>query len=188
MKKLVLILLVSFIAVISYANSNRDSIPNHQISKEVVEKLSNEELIDLIKDVEYIRNTKNLRMKDEKPEMLFQHLSNRDFVKGLIISIFIFILLIISLPFYFNLRKTKSFHRLISTFIEKDKEIPENIAMSTFQSKTDLNKSIILVSTGISISLVILILDIGDRIWSIGLIPIIIGIGYYLASRLENKS
>jgi len=188
MKKAVLILMTLCITIICNANSNQDSLKNHKISKEVVEKLSNEELIQLIKDLEYIENTKSIKYTDDKKDFILQHLNNRTFVKGLIISLMIFIILLISIPFYFNFRKTKSFHRLIENFINKDKEIPSNIILSTYQSKSDIQKSIILVATGIGISIVLLLLEIGGRIWSIGLIPIIIGLGYFIASRLENKS
>lgn len=191
MKKSFLILFAICITIMSHANPKQDSLQNNQLSNEVVEKLSNEELIQLIKDVEYIKMQDNLSFTNDpndKKNFVFQHLSNHTFVKGLIISLMIFIILLISIPFYFNLRKTKSFHRLIENFINKDQEIPSNIILSTYQSKSDIQKSIILISTGVGISIVVLLLEIGGRIWSIGLIPIIIGLGYFIASRLENKS
>jgi hypothetical protein len=191
MKKTVLVLMTFCITIICSANSIQDSIIAPQFSQEVVEKLSNEELIQLIKDVEYIRKQDGQSFTNDpndKKNFVFQHLSNRTFVKGLIISLMIFIILLISIPFYFNFRKTKSFHRLIENFINKDKEIPSNIILSTYQTKSDIQKSIILIATGIGLSIVLLLLGIGGRIWSIGLIPIIIGFGYFIASRLENKS
>jgi hypothetical protein len=188
MKKLVLILMACCIVTIIYANSSQDSVPNLQISKEVVEKLSNEELIQLIKDVEYIKSTHNIKFTDDKKNFALQHLSSRDFVKGFIISLMIFIISLISIAFFFNYIKTKSFHRLINSFIARDKEIPSNIVLSTYKTRSDLQKSIILIAVGFAVAIVLPILEIGeaDRIWSIGLIPGIIGIGYFVSSRFDR--
>jgi len=188
MKKTILILSVLFMAILCNANTYQDTIVNSQITKEVVEKLSNEELIQLIKEVEYIKSTKSL-IPDEEFFMI-QHLNNTGFVKAiiitLVISLMILIVLLISIPFYFNYRKTRSFHRMINTFIENNMEIPGSIITNSYHTKSDLQKSIILISTGLGISLVFILLEIGGRIWSIGLIPVVIGIGYFVSSRLEK--
>jgi len=186
MKTLVLFFLGFFITLACEGNYDQDSIQNVQITKEVVEKLHNDELIQLIKDLEYIRSTQGEKyFVDDPYDLIVKYANNPSFILGLISILMIVIILLISIPFYFNYRKTRSFHRLIYSYIERDKEISNNIILSNFKSRTDLQKSIILIFTGIGISIV-LALVIGGRSWSLGLIPFIIGIGYFVTSRLEK--
>lgn len=187
MKKLIIIGFVLFFGVLGKAQSNQDSLVINQITKEVVEKLSNDELIQLIKEMEAMKYNSSIAFGENQANFLGQQFVNPDFVKSVIISLIIsmllFIILLISLPFYFNLKKTKSFHKMINGFTEKGQEIPKELILSVSQTKSDLHKSIILISTGIAVLLALIVLSNHGRIWAIGIIPIIIGIGYFIASR-----
>jgi len=186
MKKLIILISILLFGILCQAQTKQDSLVPDQISKEVIEKLSNEELINLIKDVEYMKYNRGITLQDDKKMFLIQHLNSRTFIIGLIISIMIFIILLISIPFYFNVQKTKSFHRMIKGFVEKGQEIPNELILSVPQAKSDLRRSVILISTGIAISLVLILISSHGRIWSIGIIPIVIGIGYLVSSRLDK--
>jgi hypothetical protein len=186
MKKLIILTSILLFGILCQAQTMQDSLVPNQISKEVVEKLSNEELINLIKDVEHMKYNRGITIQDDKKMFLAQHLNSRTFIIGLIISVMIFIILLISIPFYFNVQKTKSFHRMIIGFVEKGQEIPNEIILSVPQAKSDLRRSIILISTGIAISLVLILISSHGRIWSIGIIPVVMGIGYLVSSRLDK--
>lgn len=187
MKKLIILVFILFFGVLGKAQNSQDSLVINQISKEVVEKLSNDELIQLIIEMEAMKYNSGIELGNDRANFLGQQFVNPGFAKGIIISVIIgmllFIILLISLPFYFNLKKTKSFHKMISGFTEKGQEIPKELILSVSQTKSDLHKSIILISTGIAVLLALIILSNYSRIWAIGIIPIIIGIGYYIASR-----
>ena len=187
MKKLLILIFILFFGVLCKAQTSQDSLVINQLTKEVVEKLSNDELIHLIKDMEAMKYNSGITFGDNQTNFIAQQFANTAFVKGIIISIIVsmllFIILLISLPFYFNLKKTKSFHKMISGFTEKGQEIPKELIMSVSQTKSDLHKSIILISTGIAVLLALIVLIDHGRIWAIGIIPIIIGIGYFIASR-----
>lgn len=192
MKKLSLFLSILFIGILCNANGlrndnkiNADSLSTNLITKDVVEKLSNEELINLIKEIEYMKY-KQVNFEDDKKMFVGQYLNNPGFIQTLIIALLIFIILIISIPFYFNYRKTKSFHNMINNFVNKGQEISKEVVLSAYQFKPDLHKSIILISIAVGIFILAMFTDLGDRTWAIGFIPLIIGIGYFIISRLEK--
>ncbi len=190
MKKSIILISILFFGMLCQAQTVQDSLIGNNISKEVVEKLSNEELISLIKDLEAMKYNQGFLSGESGEEYLTRQFANPGFVKGivisLIISLLLFIVLIIALPFYFNFRKTKSFHKMINGFTEKGQEIPRELITSVSHKKSDLHKSIVLISTGIAIIIAIMILGNPGRIWAIGIIPLIIGVGYLIASRVAK--
>lgn len=103
--------------------------------------------------------------------------------------IFILILLAIFLPIYFNYRKSKAKMRLYTTMIERGEKIPDNlIPSSSSRAQSDLRKSIILISVGVGCSLFLLLISSSGNSWAIGVIPVIIGLGYFLSSKIAKKS
>jgi hypothetical protein len=187
MKNLVIILIVLLCGLQSYASNQNDSLVSDLITKDVVEKLSSDELILLIKDLEAMKYSDGVEFADDETQFIAQRFANPVFLKGIIISLIIclmlFIILIISLPFYFNLKKTQSFHRMINGFTGQNREIPQELIVGVSQTRSDLHKSIILISLGIGTVLALALLIDHSRIWAIGIIPIVIGIGHYIAYR-----
>ncbi len=187
MKKLIILAIILFFGIQSYAQIQNDSLVSNQLTKEVVDKLSSDELILLIKDLEAMRYSNGVEFESDETRFIAQQFANPAFVKGIIISLIIcmmlFIVLLISLPFYFNLKKTQSFHKMINGFTDKGQEIPQELLLSESRTKSDLHKSIVLISSGIAILLALLMLINHSRIWAVGIIPIVIGIGYYVVYR-----
>jgi len=106
------------------------------------------------------------------------------------IIIFTFILLVLTIPFYFNYKKTKGRQLIINNLIEKGQEIPQELLFPQVKtSRSDLQKGIILISFGLSICIVLLSIKIpvNLNLWTLGLIPLFIGIGYLVSFKL-NKS
>jgi hypothetical protein len=182
MKQLLILISILVIGALCKAQINPDSLINYPITKEVVEKLSNEELINLIKNIEATKENYGLLGEDRKVYFA-QRFVTPQFIIGIGFIILLFFIRLISIPFYFNHRKTKSFHGMINGFIEKEIEIPQELLVINSQSKSDLRRSIILIFTGIAVILTLVVLIDHSRIWTIGIIPIIIGIGYLIASR-----
>lgn len=189
MKKFILIALIFMTGIACMAQTKQDSLSATYITEDVVEKLTTEELIMLIKDLEAMKYGPDLSGQHQ-PTNFYNEFVNIDFVKSLmiciIISILLFILLVISIPLFFNMKKTRSFHAMIKEFTTKGQEIPKELIISVSQKRSDFHKAIILVSTGLAISVALALLVQGGRIWAVGLIPAIIGVGYYIAYRLAN--
>jgi len=190
MKKFVVITLILITGMACMAQTKQDSLSTTYITEDVVKKLTADELIILIKDLEAMKYGPDYIREQTHPTNLYNGFVNTDFVKSLmiciIISTLIFILLVISVPLFFNMKKTRSFHAMIKEFTSKGQEIPKELIISVSQKKSDFHKAIILISTGAAISLALALLVHDGRIWAVGLIPAIIGIGYYIAYRLAN--
>ena len=187
MKKLILLAMVLFFGIHCYAQNQQDSLVSNQLTKEVVEKLTGDQLMLLIKDLEAMKHSYPIGFYDDESRFIAQQFANPAFLKGIIISLIIgmllFIVLLISLPFYFNLKKTQSFHKMIKGFTDQGQEIPQEFLTGESRTKSDFHKSIVLISSGIAILLALLVLMNHSRIWAVGIIPFVIGIGYYIAYR-----
>jgi len=54
-------------------------------------------------------------------------------------------------------------------------------------TRSDFHKGIILIALGLGIGIVILALKIKNNYWTIGLIPIFIGIGYLISHKFDKQ-
>lgn len=181
-------LLVVIFGVVCQAQTTQDTLKADYLTNEVVQKLTNEELIDLIKTTEAMRSNQSLSTHGPDVGDISRNFTNPDFMRPVIISVIIsvllFIAIIISLPLYYNFRKTRSFHQMINGFTEKGQEIPKELILSVSQKRPDLHKAIILMATGVALSTALLVMAPYGELWALGIIPLIIGIGYFVTSRV----
>jgi hypothetical protein len=146
----------------------------------VVQKLSNQEIVDIIKYKEELLNERKIAaVKDDQPPV------------PILLVVFGSIVLMILIPFYFGNKKTRSLHMLISNLAEKGHEIPKEIIFMNKkrrQLRTDFQRGIIFVAFGVSLCLVMYLSKVEDNYWTLGLIPLLIGIGLMLSYKIGNKS
>ncbi len=201
MKKLCfcfLVLLAGFtLAVQSFGqNSQSDSVKfQHDsvkselnLSSEVVNKLDNKDIVEIIKYREKLAQEKELA--NARMKLTAQEGDYSDFI--LLIFMGVFILALFVIPYYFSLKKAKARQEIILTLLEKGKDIPDNLFTNPKKPQkstaTDLRKGIILIAFGLSISIIIFVIRIQGNFWTIGLIPIFIGIGYVISFKLDQSS
>ena len=186
-----LVLFASFIlAVQSFGqNSQSDSIKfqgdsvktDLNLSSEVVKKLDNKDIVEIIKYREKLAQEKEMA----KAKMNLPNLTSEFTATIWSILIVIFFLSLFAIPYYFNIKKAKARQQIIAKLIEKDRDIPkELLAKPQKIRRSDLHKGIILITFGLSISVVIFVLRIQSNFWTIGLIPVFIGIGYLISFKL----
>jgi len=60
--------------------------------------------------------------------------------------------------------------------------------LSEKKARSDLHRSIILISLGISVGLFLYLLKLEQSYWTIGLIPTIIGLGYFLSFKFDKSN
>jgi len=186
-----LVLFASFIfASQSFGQSSQiDSVKtNLNLSSEVVSKLDNKDIVEIIKSREKIAQEKEMA----KAEMDLPNLTSEFTATIWIILIGIFIFSLFALPQYFNSQKAKARQQIIAKLIEKDREIPEELLDNSKTKKqknkrSDLHKGIVITAFGLSISIVIFVLQIQNNFWTIGLIPVFIGIGYIISFKLNDS-
>lgn len=185
-----LVLFASFmLAIQSFGqNSQSDSVKTDlNLSSEVVNKLDNKDIVEILKFREKLQNDKEVAAKYAVNPSKF--ISN--FIPIMPIILFTFILIILFIPFFFNYKKTKGRQLIINNLIEKGQEIPKELLLPQVKtSRSDFHKGIILISFGLSISIVLLSIKIPVNIhlWTLGLIPLFIGIGYLISFKLEKSS
>jgi hypothetical protein len=189
-----LVLFASFIiAVQSFGKSSQsdaikfknDSVKTDlNLSSEVVKKLDNKDIVEIINYREKLAQEKELA----NSKMNLPNLTSESTATIWSILIVIFILSLYAIPYYFNLKKAKARQQIITKLIEKDRDIPkELLAKPQKIRRSDLHKGIILIAFGLSISIVIFVLKIQSNFWTIGLIPVFIGIGYLISFKLGQS-
>jgi hypothetical protein len=192
MKKMWLcFLFASFILTVQLSGQNskvdsvkfqRDSVKmDLNLSGEVVKKLDNKDIIEIIKYREKLAQEKEITENKE-------NMTDESMITIWSILFILFTLSLFVIPYYFNLRKTKAQQQIILKLIEKDLDIPKELLSKPQKNKrSDLHKGIILIALGVSLCIVMLILRIHNNFWTIGLIPMFIGIGYIISLRLEHS-
>jgi hypothetical protein len=122
------------------------------------------------------------------PEILVKHAKNTSLITDLMpVVVFIFVLVVVFIPFYFNFKKIKGRQSIISQCIEKGKEIPDDLLSPQKKNiRSDFHKGIISIALGLGISLVLIVLKIENNFWTIGLIPIFIGIAYLISQKYDK--
>ena len=100
--------------------------------------------------------------------------------------------ILVAVILFYRMRKTRLLHETIARLVEKGQPIPEALLSprSAPQKKlSDLRTGIILIAVGLGLS--IFFYAITDRsdanVWAIGIIPLLIGVGYVVAWKLEPE-
>ena len=173
------------LAIPSFGQSSRsDSVKmDLNLSSDVVKKLDNKDIVEIIKFREKLAQEKELA----NAKMNLPNLTSESTATIWSILIIIFILSLFAIPYFFNLKKVKARQQIINKLLEKDRDIPKELFAKPQKIKrSDLHKGIILISFGLSISIVIYILKIQSNFWTIGLIPVFIGMGYLISFKLNH--
>jgi len=176
---------ISIVSLPTFGQSNQnDSIKTDlNLSSEVVSKLDNKDIVEIIKYREKLVQEKDMAQM-HKPNLTSESTAT---LWSILIGLFILSLFVI--PYYFNFKKTKARQQIISKLIEKDIDIPkELLAKPKKTRRSDLHNGIIYIAFGFSLCIVIFILRIHSNFWTIGLIPMFIGIGYVISFKLAHSS
>ncbi|UCH14165.1 MAG: hypothetical protein JSV22_13810 [Bacteroidales bacterium] len=187
MKKIIFYLPVLFACIFLLAatfgqNNSEDSVSTElKFVDEVVEKLNSEDAVEIAKFIEQLLHDREMAVKFADPTRL-----SADIMP---VVVFIFVLLVLYIPFYFNFKKVKGRQLIITNLIEKGKEVPDELLSPTLKrtTRSDFHKAIILITLGLGIGIVILALKIENNYWTIGLIPIFIGIGYLISQMFDKR-
>ena len=104
-----------------------------------------------------------------------------------VVFIFGIPMIVAALGLYYKWRKEKMLHQTMIHLLEKGIPIPPELLQAPMRRKiSDLRTGLILVGTGLGLTLFFLSMS-GD-LWGVGFIPLLIGVGYLIAWKLETKS
>ena len=86
-------------------------------------------------------------------------------------------------------RRTQRIHQTIVALAEKGLPIPPDIFVDkpSADSTSPLHKAVILIGTGAGLTVFFLSMPDRNTPWGIGMIPLLIGLGYLIVWKLEGK-
>jgi hypothetical protein len=85
-------------------------------------------------------------------------------------------------------RRDRVLHETLRAMIEKGVEIPDTLLMNGKKPGSDRRRAIILGAAGVGLTICILAMNgVADGSWAIGLVPVLIGAGYFVAWYLEER-
>ena len=98
--------------------------------------------------------------------------------------------LVFGLLFYFAFSRNRMMHRTIRIMVEKGQPVPEALLNPPphVRKRSDMRRGVILSMIGIGLTLFFgAVNDWDNGAWTLGLIPLLIGLGYLLVWKLEGK-
>lgn len=99
---------------------------------------------------------------------------------------FLFVLGLVAVPLWFRNRSQLDKQETLRLMVEKGAEIPPGLLATEERPRSDLRRGVILICTGIGVSLFLRIVEDGDSAWSLGIVPFMIGVGYLVTHWLER--
>ena len=192
MKKLIFYLLIvlSFSSISSWAQSDT-AAKSFDISPNIIEKLDADQLLELAKEQERLKQEYETAMAEKfgvNGQDLINDMIPSEFTMVFFAILFLsFLIAILVIPFYFNQRKEKMRFNLFNKLIDNNKDLPTELLTPDKKGRSDLHKSIVLICIGVSIGLFLYLMKLEKNYWTIGIIPTVIGLGYFLSSMLDKK-
>ncbi|MFH1132133.1 MAG: DUF6249 domain-containing protein [Pseudomonadota bacterium] len=165
------------------------------LSDAIVKKLDADQITKILKTRALSRDLSDTIVKKLNADQLTRVLRTRAKMKDrdsqveiwVPLFFFFFVSLIVASVLYYRFRKESSKHQTLRIMIEKGTQIPPELLTPPVPPKSDLRKGIILLAIGIALCILGALLGETKHVWSIGLLPGLIGCGYLVAWKLESK-
>jgi len=187
MKKIILLILFIAIAAttttkaqtnLASANTTKTSVANEY--KDAFSRMDSSKIAEVISTIEANRAA-------TEQSKVFWESTNGNPGKMVMIFPFIMIILIILIVQYFRYKKKKELYQLMTKFIESGKEVPIELIKEPKKQRSDLRRGLIFLSLGIAITIGAALATM-DKLYFIGIIPLLLGIAYILSHFLiKNK-
>src|SRR5438876_7124589 len=98
--------------------------------------------------------------------------------------------LIVAVIMYFGFSKTRALHRTVRLMVEKGQPVPEALLNPPPAQRqcSDMRRGVVLVMVGLGLMIFFgVIADWDSGVWTLGMIPALIGAGYLLVWKLEGR-
>jgi len=102
------------------------------------------------------------------------------------LGFFAMVATVVGLVFSARERQRRLTHETIRLMIEKGQPVPPELFLDPKIAKprNDLRRGVLLISAGIGIA--IFFLTHHDRAWSLGVIPLVVGVGYIIIWKIQG--
>ena len=99
--------------------------------------------------------------------------------------------LIVGLILYFGFSKSRALHKTVRMMVEKGQPVPEALLAPpppAQRKRSDLRRGVVLTMVGLGLMVFFgAVNDWEGGVWTLGLIPFLIGAGYLLVWKLDTK-
>ncbi len=98
--------------------------------------------------------------------------------------------MIVGLIMYFGFSKSRALHRTVRMMVEKGQPVPEALLNPppVVRQRSDLRRGVVLLMIGLGATIFFgAVNNWEDGVWSLGIIPFLIGAGYLLVWRLDVR-
>ncbi|MDP9254160.1 MAG: DUF6249 domain-containing protein [Verrucomicrobiota bacterium] len=98
--------------------------------------------------------------------------------------------MIVGLIMYFSFSKSRAMHRTVRMMVEKGQPVPEALLNPppVVRQRSDLRRGVVLLMVGLGLMVFLgAVNDWEGGAWSLGIIPFLIGAGYFLVWRLDVR-
>jgi hypothetical protein len=99
-------------------------------------------------------------------------------------------IMIVGLIMYFSFSKSRALHRTVRMMVEKGQPVPEALLNPppVIRQRSDLRRGVVLLMVGLGLMVFFgAVNDWEGGVWSLGIIPFLIGAGYLLVWRLDVR-
>jgi hypothetical protein len=98
--------------------------------------------------------------------------------------------MVVAAVMFFSYLKSRSLHRTVRTMVEKGQEVPAALFAPppVIRARSDLRRGVVLLMVGLGLMIFFgAVNDWEGGVWSLGVIPFVIGLGYLLVWKLEGR-
>ncbi len=98
--------------------------------------------------------------------------------------------LVVAAVMFFSYLKSRSLHRTVRMMVEKGQEVPAALFAPppVVRARSDLRRGVVLLMVGLGLMIFFgAVNDWENGVWSLGVIPFVIGLGYLLVWKLESR-
>jgi Domain of unknown function (DUF6249) len=98
--------------------------------------------------------------------------------------------LVVAAIMFFSYLKSRSLHRTVRSMVEKGQEVPAALFAPPpiVRQRSDLRRGVVLLMVGLGLMIFFgAVNDWEGGVWSLGVIPFVIGLGYLLVWKLEGR-
>ncbi|MFH1807844.1 MAG: DUF6249 domain-containing protein [Pseudomonadota bacterium] len=162
------------------AGSQPAVVPDRDLTPEVMQKLSAEQIVDLIKT----RQKQELILGNGSSPAATETWG----VEVIVPVAFLFCVgFIVASVLFFRFRRHRLIQETLRLMVEKGRDIPPELLVPVTPPRSDLRRGILLISVGVGVStFLLLVAEEAEGAWGLGMIPLLIGVAYLVVYRLAG--
>ena len=97
-------------------------------------------------------------------------------------------IVLVALILRYRMKRARLLHQTILTMVEKGLPVPAELLDPPRRSTSDLRNGIVLIAVGVGLAIFFAETTGDSGAWGIGMIPLLLGIGFIIAWKIEGRN